>query len=165
MILAIKETDWKNKIFKWLYENVPTLKIKEDDEYRAKRGRSKVMVDDFITTKYEGGHISICLFHREYSTYGPPSYITHLADYFNGSEAYPLILTAHNLGNYSFCAVRLWTQGSKWRLTSEAYYQDRFYKSKRCPQGAWRQAKKTATTKDVQILNLLGSKKKKESSE
>ena len=159
------ETDWKNKIFKWLYENVPTLKIKEDDEYRAKRGRSKVMVDDFITTKYEGGHISICLFHREYSTYGPPSYITHLADYFNGSEAYPLILTAHNLGNYSFCAVRLWTQGSKWRLTSEAYYQDRFYKSKRCPQGAWRQAKKTATTKDVQILNLLGSKKKKESSE
>ena len=159
------ESDWKNKIFKWLYENVSTLKIKEDDKYRAKYNRSKVLVDDFITNKFEGGQISICMYHHEYSTWGPPSYITDLANYFNGVETYPLILTAHNLGNYSFCAVKLWTQGSKWRLTSAAYYQDRLYKSIRCPQGGWRKAKKTVTAKDVPILNLLGTKKKKESSE
>lgn len=147
----MSDVDWKNKVFKWLYDNVTTLKIKEDDEYRAKRGHTTVKVDDFITNKY-GGQISICLYHHEYSSYGPPSYIVMLADYFNGNPNFPLILTAHDLGNYSFCAVKLWKLGTKWRLSSEAYYQDKLYKSPRCPNGAWKRAKKTVTSKDCPIL-------------
>ena len=147
----MSDADWKNKVFKWLYDNVDTLKIKEDDEYRAKRGHTTLKVDDFITNKY-GGQISICLYHHEYSSYGHPSYIDRLADYFNGNPNFPLVLTAHDLGNYSFCAVKLWKQGTKWRLTSEAYYQDKYYSSKRCPNGAWKTAKKTVTSKDCPIL-------------
>ena len=145
---------WKNTVFEWLLENVPTLRIK-DDEKRAKIGREDIKVDDFL--EVFDGKPTICMYHHEYSSYFHPMYVDRLADYFNGvlTVPYPLVLSAWNIGNYSIARVHLLKVGKKWRLQVEAYYQDKAYASKRRPNGQWRRAKKTVTAKDVPALNKL----------
>lgn len=147
--------DWKNRIFEWLLENVKNMKIKYDEK-RSQIGREEIKVDDFIRSGYDEG-MYISMYHREYRVYMKPTYVSRLADYFNGTieVPYPLTLTAWNIGNYSRVDVQLWKKGNKWRLTVDAYFQDASYKTKRCPNGRWCRAKKTVTEKDVPALAKL----------
>ena len=145
---------WKNRIFEWLLENVKNLKIKYDEK-RQQIGREEIKVDDFIRSYDDGMYIS--MYQREYRVYMKPTYVSRLADYFNGTieVPYPLTLTAWNIGNYSRADVQLWKKGNKWRLTVDAYFQDVSYITKRCPNGRWCRAKKTVTEKDVPALAKL----------
>ena len=148
---------WKNIVFEWLRDNVDNMLIKHDEK-RAIIGRETIKVDDFIRTDYNGnGTIVICMYQNEFTAYMKPTYVSRLADYFNGkiSIPYPLTLTAWNIGNYSRADVHLIKIGKKWRLSVEAYFQDSSYKTRRCPNGQWKRAKATVTTKDVPALEKL----------
>ena len=138
-----------NSIFEWLVKYVPTLMIKDDDHKKT-----PCCVDDYITLKW-AGYYSICMYHHEWSSFGPPTYISYLEEYFNGNERYPLILSAHNVGNYSIAVVQVRMQGKKYRLCTEAYYQDSSMSTRRSPNGKWRTAKRTVLPKDCPALEHL----------
>jgi hypothetical protein len=138
-----------NSIFEWLVKYVPTLMIKDDE-----KKKTPCCVDDYITLKW-AGYYSICMYHHEYSSFGPPTYISYLEEYFNGNEMYPLILSAHNVGNYSIAVVQVRMQGKKYRLCTEAYYQDRSMSTRRSPNGKWRTAKRSVLPKDCPALEHL----------